>query len=58
MSQARSFHTCNLVKDRQGNKQVVVVGGWVYEPTMNGTLDDTEIYDVNSQVWSSGTFQW
>ena len=50
MSTARSFHSCNLVKDK-----VVVVGGWAYET--NETISDTEIYDVNSQAWSSGASQ-
>ena len=48
-------HTCTLVTDCDGNKQVVVVGG-----ADSGTsglmygMNSTEIYDVNSGTWSAG----
>ena len=52
MSTARSNHACSLLEDAQGNKQVVITGGfggWSGEH-----VNATEIYDVTSGVWSSG----
>ena len=60
ISLAREAHSCNLIEDCKGNKQVVVVGGWSPdvlhdEYGYNGTtINSTEIYDVTTGVWSEG----
>ena len=60
MSLSREAHSCNLIEDCRGNKQVVVVGGWSPdvlhdEYGYNGTtINSTEIYDVTTGVWSEG----
>jgi len=42
----RSYHSCILITDCDGNNQVVVVGG--------SYLNRTDIYDVNSGNWTTG----
>ena len=50
---ARSYHTCNLITDCDGNQQVVVVGG-VGNGGITSYEKSVEIYDVTSEAWSSG----
>ena len=47
-------HTCTLVTDCDGNKQVVVVGGADAHSGFMYGMNSTEIYDVNSGTWSAG----
>ena len=54
LTTVRSYHTCNLVTNCAGKKQVVVVGG-----VTTGVTDYTnsvEIYDVDSETWSAGNY--
>ena len=53
MTLARHSHTCKLITDCDGNKQVVVVGGAAPPAAQYGT-NNTEIYDVDSGTWSAG----
>ena len=46
MSQARSFCGCTTL-----NKRLIVFGGDLNE---NENTDSVEIYDIESDVWSSG----
>ena len=51
MAIPRQQHSCKLITDCDGNKQVVVVGG---EVSPGQKTNSTEIYDVNSGTWSEG----
>ena len=54
LTTVRSYHTCNLVTNCAGKRQVVVVGG-----VSTGVTDYTnsvEIYDVDSETWSAGNY--
>lgn len=50
----RAYHTCNVVTDCEGNRQVVVVGG--YSGSTSDYTNSVEIYDVESGAWSLGNF--
>ena len=50
----RAYHTCNIVTDCRGNKQVVVVGGYATGVAIP-IIQTVEIYDIDSQTWSAGT---
>ena len=55
MTQARGGHSCKLITDCDGKKQVVVVGG--ADPgtgALQYGMNSTEIYDVDSGTWSAG----
>merc|ERR1712150_172262 len=56
MTVARSYHTCNLITDCDGNQQVVVVAGVGNGGGISTTSYEksVEIYDVTSGSWSSG----
>ena len=55
MTQARCGHSCKLITDCDGNKQVVVVGGADPETSaLQSGMNSTEIYDVDSGTWSAG----
>ena len=55
MTKARGAHSCKLITDCDGKKQVVVVGG--ADPgagALQYGMNSTEIYDVDSGTWSAG----
>ena len=56
MTVHRSYHTCNLITDCDGNQQVVVVAGVGNGGGISTTSYEksVEIYDVASGSWSSG----
>ena len=49
MQVARNSHSCVLVVDQFNQKKIVVAGGY----NRDG-LKSTEIYDLNTQVWTHG----
>ena len=48
----RSYHTCNIISNCEGKRQVVVVGG--VSRGVTGYTKSVEIYDVDSGTWSAG----
>ena len=50
MQVARRGHSCVLVVDQFNQKKIVVAGGY----KNGGYLKSTEIYDLNTQVWTRG----
>eukprot|EP00095_Tigriopus_kingsejongensis_P001430 snap_masked-scaffold7826_size2991-processed-gene-0.0 protein:Tk01430 transcript:snap_masked-scaffold7826_size2991-processed-gene-0.0-mRNA-1 annotation:"kelch-like protein 40a-like" len=50
MTEARSDMRCQM-RDKDGGQEIVVVGG----QGTNGALSTTEIYDIASNTWNSGT---
>ena len=50
MQVAREGHSCVLVVDQFNQKKIVVAGGH----GNGGYLKSTEIYDLNTQVWTRG----
>ena len=50
----RAYHTCNVVTDCAGKRQVVVVGG--YAGSTSDYTNSVEIYDIDSGAWSQGIF--
>ena len=51
LTRGRAYHTCNVVTDCKGKRQVVVVGGYAGSDYTNSV----EIYDVESGAWSQGS---
>ena len=51
LATGRAYHTCNVVTDCKGKRQVVVVGGYAGSDYTNSV----EIYDVESGAWSQGS---
>ena len=47
---ARYRHSCVLLVDQFNQKKIVVAGG----SNFGGDLKSTEIYDLNTQVWTPG----
>ena len=56
MTVHRSYHTCNVITDCDGNQKVVVVAGVGNGGGISTTSYETsvEIYDVTSGSWSAG----
>lgn len=53
LTYARAYHTCNIITDCDGKRQVVVVAGYSTGVAIP-LIQTVEIYDVDSQTWSLG----
>lgn len=54
MSEARWGHTCQMITDANGDKKVLAVAGKIGSEFANSV----DIFDVDSQTWSLGTYTY
>ena len=56
MTHWRAGHTCSLVENYGGQKQIVVTGGWkgYYYYGVPVVLDSVEIWDLDTGLWQAG----
>ena len=55
MNEARFYHTCNLVQNSGGQKEIVVVGG--YDENWE-KLNSVEIYSIIEGKWRTGNITY